>query len=316
MLATIALGLGAELYRVTIGSNVHTVVPGLIYRAAQPSGESLKDLARSCGIHTVVNLRGCGNPFDWYVEECRAVQDAGIAMEDLSFSANRTPSVTELRRLVEVIDRTDYPILFHCRRGADRTGMASVIAMLLKTDAPLHQARRQLGPRYGHVPFAQTAVLDGFFDQYERWLQEVGRDHCREAFRAWILSEYGETNYAHAWEEFTPLQDVIRCGEPCAFRVRVRNTGRAVWHIRAVKGAGTHLGYQIFGPNLSEPLEGRAGMLDRDVSPGQTWEVTLVLPPFSQAGSYRLLVDLVEEKHCWFFQAGAEPHEQELIIRE
>src|SRR5439155_15939213 len=99
--------------------------------------------------------------------ECRAAPELDIAMEDLSLSANRTPSATELRRLLEVLDRTEYPILIHCRRGADRTGMASVIAGLLKTDMTLEQVRCQLGPRYGHIPLGQTAVLDRFFDQYE-----------------------------------------------------------------------------------------------------------------------------------------------------
>src|SRR5262245_6269241 len=96
VLAALAIVLVGELSRIYLGSNLHAVAPGQIYRAAQPTADQLKESVRSWGVRTVVNLRGCGNPFDWYIDECRAAQDLGIAMEDLSFSANRTPSATEL----------------------------------------------------------------------------------------------------------------------------------------------------------------------------------------------------------------------------
>ncbi len=315
-LVPIVLMFGLEFGRVYFGNNSHAVIPGLVYRTAQPSPEMLQDAVRAYGIRTVINLRGCGQPFDWYMDECRAVRELGINLEDVSFSANRTPSATELRRLVEVLDRTEFPVLLHCRRGADRTGMASVIAVLLKSDTPLAEARRQLGPRYGHIPLSHTMVLDRFFDLYEAWLGKAGRTHDGETFRHWILNEYGRSAYSYAWVEWTPLQSAIRRGEPLAFRVRVRNTSDRTWPIKAGSYAGMHIGFQIFEPGKPEPIEGRAGKLDREVHPGESWEVTLVLPPLRKPGPHRLLVDMVEENVCWFFQAGAAPHEEELHVAE
>ena len=75
-------------------------------------------------------------------------------------------------------------------RGADRTGMAGVIVMLLQSDATLADARQQLGLRYGHVAVGKTRVLDRFFDLYEDWLGKQGRSHDKAAFRHWLLEEY------------------------------------------------------------------------------------------------------------------------------
>lgn len=313
-LALILLG-GYEIYRVYLGSNFHVVLPGKIYRHAQPTPEQLRELVTVHAIRTVVNLRGCGHPFEWYMDECRTVGDCNITQEDLSFSANRVPSATELRRLVEVLERAEYPLLLHCRRGADRTGMASVIALLVQTDMPLAEARRQLGPRFGHVRVSKTAALDEFFDRYEAYLRDKGMLHDRAAFRHWILNEYGD-GYSYRWEEFTPLEREVRTGEPIGFRVKLRNTGSRTWQIRAGIFAGMHLGFELYGPGNERMTEGRAGRMDREVRSGEDWEVTLVVPPISKAGRYRLFVDMVEENNCWFHQTGAEPHERELIVRE
>ena len=45
---------------------------------------------------------------------------------------------------MEILDHVEYPIYFHCRRGADRTGLACVVAKVLTTDASWEEARGQL----------------------------------------------------------------------------------------------------------------------------------------------------------------------------
>src|SRR5262249_32652116 len=128
-----ALGLGLllivpEAAKVFFGSNFHTVLPGRIYRCAQPSPRPLAEMIADHGIRTVVNLRGCCNPFPWSVAEARAPQRLDSCQEDVCLSAGRLPSTSEMRRLVDVLEGGTYPLLFHCRRGADRTGLASAAA--------------------------------------------------------------------------------------------------------------------------------------------------------------------------------------------
>src|SRR5262249_41159099 len=152
LLALASLPALAEAVRVFFGANFHAVLPGRVYRCAQPSARALEELVARHGIRTVVNLRGCCDPFPWYLAQARATHRLDVCQEDICLSAGRLPSAPELRRLVEVIDRGEYPLLLHCRRGADRTGLASAVVLLLQPGVPLSQARRQLGLRYGHAP--------------------------------------------------------------------------------------------------------------------------------------------------------------------
>ena len=59
----------------------------------------------------------------------------------------------------------------------------------------------------------------------------------------------------------------------------------------------------------------RAGLFDAVVEPGQGIDLTLALPAL-QAGRYRLLVDMIDEEQCWFFQTGSEPLEREIEVRD
>jgi protein tyrosine phosphatase (PTP) superfamily phosphohydrolase (DUF442 family) len=309
------LGAGAEAGRVLFGNNIHTVIPGRVYRSAQLSPSSLKSLIRSHGIRTVVNLRGCCAPFPWFLEESRVTQERNIAQEDIAFSAGRLPSVPEIRRLVEVLDRTQYPILLHCRRGADRTGMASAVVTLLQTEAGLEEGRRQLGLRYGHLAVGRPAYLDQFLDLYEEWLRTNGLKHTRDHFRRWLLHDYcpGECRCEVKPEHF-PAK--LRAGKPCALHVRVRNTGVKPWKFRPETNAGVHGRYVVWNENDQQVASARAGLFPAAVRPGQSIDLTLALPALGQPGRYRLWVDMVDEQHCWFFQVGSEPLEMELEVGE
>ena len=93
MLAALAplLWLGWEIAYVAVVGNVHVVIPGRIYRGAQPSAASLDSLVRKHGIRTVINLRGCCYDDDWFVMEAEACQRLGLHLEDFSFSAMHLP---------------------------------------------------------------------------------------------------------------------------------------------------------------------------------------------------------------------------------
>ncbi len=314
-LVTLLVFFSYEVGRRLVGWNFHTVLQGRVYRGAQPSQRYVEMLANDHGVRTIINLRGCGLPGDWYEQEAGAVQHLGMNLEDVSFSAMRLPSSLELRRLVEIMDRTEFPVFIHCRRGADRTGMASVILMLLQTDQTLPEARKELGLWYGHIALSKTGVLNRFFDLYEEWLARQLRAHDNATFRHWILDEYKGGWCSAQFEEFTPLATEPRRGEPIGYRVRVKNTGSGTWHFRTESLSGMHLGYQVYdGEHLV--AEGRAGMCDQQVPSGDTITITLVIAPLPKAGYYRLLADMVEEQHCWFYQAGSEPHEEEFVLVE
>src|SRR5262245_36796367 len=305
-----------KLLHLFVGGNLHAVIPGKIYRGAQLSPKALQALVSQFGIRTILNLRGTCIAQDWYLEEAGAAQKLGISLEDLTFSAGRWPSHHEIRHLVEALDSAEYPIFMHCRQGADRTGMASAIALVLVGDASYGESRRQLGMCYGHAPFGNPAILDRFFDGYEAWLESSGRSHDRKTFRHWLLEEYRGGQCQAVIEEVAPLEAAWRVGDPISFRVRVHNASPAPWLFKPTRTAGMHLGFQLWDKQCQGVAAGRAGLFDTTVPAGERLTLKLVIPPVAQAGRFRLMIDMVEENHCWFFQTGSEPWEGVIDVRE
>jgi protein tyrosine phosphatase (PTP) superfamily phosphohydrolase (DUF442 family) len=304
-----------EARRVFLGTNAHVVLPGRVYRCAQPSQKDLARQIQEHGIRTVVNLRGCSAGLPWYLEESRATAELDLAQEDICFSAGRLPSSAELRRFVEVLDKAEYPLLLHCRRGADRTGMASAIVLLLQPGRSYAEAARQLALRYGHLPVGNPTSLDEFLGFYETWLAERGLEHSPALFRRWVVQEYCPAQCRGELEWLDFPRSVAR-GEPFSVRVRAHNTSRGSWRFRPGVNAGVHAAYVLWDASDRQVANGKAALLDAEVPPGQSIDITIPLPSLNAPGKYRLLVDMVDEQQCWFFQVGSEPLEEELEVRE
>jgi hypothetical protein len=304
----------AEAGRVFLGRNLHAVVPGRVYRCAQLSGPGLEQVVHAYGVRGVVNLRGCCDPAPEYLEECRATHRLGIAQYDIELSAGRLPSVHEMRRFVEVLDRADYPLLLHCKRGADRTGLASAVTVLLQTDSSLAEARRQLGLRYGHLALGRPAYLDQFLELYTAWLGQQERDHAPALFRRWLWNDYCPGPCRCTLEPLA-FPAWIPCGEPTALRVRAHNTGIQTWQLRPGTNAGIHLGFVLRDPHENCIAYDRSGLFNAEVAPGHSIDLTLALPALHEPGRYRLFVDMKDEQQCWFYQTGSEPLEWELEVR-
>lgn len=332
--------LAWELVALLMLGNVHVVIPGQVYRCSQPSKEMVERLVRKYGIRTIVNLRGYCEGADWYDEEHRAAARLGVSVEDLSFSANRLPSTTELQHLIEVLDRSERPILLHCYRGVDRTGLASTLAQLLYTDTPLDDALDQLSLRFLHLSVGRTGHLDRFFDLYEAWLDKHGMTHSPANLRAWLLDGYtagpcssrlelmGEPITAAADPQRTaphiglsvspnglppppqPLAGPQRVaaprGRPFALRVRCHNTSVETWRFNSNLNTGIHCAWQLWhGPDVVG--RGRVGAFRADVLPGHFIDLHVPLPSLAANEKYRLQVGLCEENHGHFYEQGSEP---------
>jgi hypothetical protein len=304
-----ALGFGAEALRVIAFTNVHTVVPGRVYRTAQLKPERLQKFIAEKGIRTVVNLRGVCADTAWYLGECRITHAANVNQEDITFSAKRFPAPAEMQRLVDVLDHTAYPIVFHCQRGADRTGMASTVARLLLTNDDLATARRQLWPRYGHMAVGRTAVLDEFFDYYAKWLADRGESHTPDRFRQWVANDYCPGPYRAKLSLVGPSSFLASRG--WAPVIRAENTSVEPWRFTPGATGGIRLRYILVATNGETLLRDLCGQLARTVNPGESIDLVCGLPPMPR-GKYMLHADLLDAQpiellNTAFVQYGSEP---------
>lgn len=315
-LAAILLWLGWNVYAIFIAGNIHEIIPGQLYRGAQPSGPGLEHLIHKYKIRTVLNARGCCWPDPWYATEAEVCQRFGVNLEDVCFSAVHLPSRDELRILIDVLDRAERPIFIHCRQGADRTGIASAAAVLLADHSTFEDGCRQLGLRYGHAPISKTTIIDRFVTLYGDWLTATRQEHSPERFRHWARDQYNGAWCDARFDQVRRRFDQARVGQILQYDVTVRNTSNSPWQFQPTKTAGYHVIFKVLDDRMQMLYEGRAGMLQRVVRPGESIGMVMIVPPVPRPGHYRLMVDMIEEGHCWFHQTGSPAWEEELDVRE
>ena len=140
-------------------------LPGTdVWRSAQPAPHQIAHMARK-GIRTIVNLRGermCGS----YWLEAAACKRHGIVFENYQVRSRAAPSHEELRGARDLFQRIEYPMWMHCKSGADRAGLMSVLFLHVHNGTPIEEAMAQLSLRFGHIRQADTGIIDHFFEDY------------------------------------------------------------------------------------------------------------------------------------------------------
>lgn len=162
--------------------NKHEVSPG-VYRAAQPAPHHIRQFAEQGG-RTVLYLRH-GTEFGSWQLEKDACEKYGIALIQLGLKSRELPSLELLEELAEVFLTAERPVLFHCKSGADRTGLAGALWRLIVEGSTVEEAREQLSPKYGHVRSSRTGILDAMIDAYERDTKDAPKP-----FMDWARQDY------------------------------------------------------------------------------------------------------------------------------
>jgi protein tyrosine phosphatase (PTP) superfamily phosphohydrolase (DUF442 family) len=187
---TLLLAAGGFLAWNLATGNFATVRTGRVYRSGQLRATDLASKVRDHRIKTVLNLRGSHPETAWYRAERSATLGNGATQIDMALSSCEWISRDQARMLVQMLDTCEYPVLIHCWRGAERTGLVSAMTELLRKGSTLADARDQFSLRYLFVRAGDGALMRDHLDCYEEWLRAGGRAHTPECFREWVATGY------------------------------------------------------------------------------------------------------------------------------
>ncbi len=174
--------------------NAHWISPELV-RTNQPWPYQLK-WWRDRGIRTVLDLRGEPHK-SHHVLEADACARLGLTLVDLVVYSREAPTVEQVLAAKAAFETLQYPVLMHCKSGADRAGLMAVLYAHFRLGQPIREAARQLSLRYGHFRQGYTGVLDHFLQAYlaegepqglslVQWMSRPTYDHqaLKAEFRA------------------------------------------------------------------------------------------------------------------------------------
>ncbi len=158
------LMLGDHGFLRTVYDNTHEVAPGKMWRTYQPSPAHLERWAAK-GVRTVINLRG-DNPSGFLFLEEETCARLGLRLVNFRVYSREAPSKETLHGARKLFAEIEYPAIMHCKSGADRAGLMSVLYLFLHEGVALNQALDQLSFKYGHVKAGKTGVIDAAFENY------------------------------------------------------------------------------------------------------------------------------------------------------
>ena len=103
----------------------------------------------------------------------------------MAFESRGAPHRDRILRFEQIYRGVTFPILMHCKSGADRAGLASGLVIMFEGGTAA-EALRQLSWRFGHFNRSRTGILDAFFLRYQRDAEG------RLPFLEWVRDEYDE----------------------------------------------------------------------------------------------------------------------------
>lgn len=174
--------LGFLYYIGLFTANFRSVRDNHLYRSAQMTPAHLRDTIDRYGIKTVLNLRGESRSGAWFKNERALCASRNIEFESIELDNDQLPHPDAVQRLVVRLEQGPFPLLIHCRRGADRTGLAAVLYLMI----------------------VESKSLDAAIDSQHTWHQ--GHINLRPDANDHFLRLYRETNAGQSMRDW-----IFRC---------------------------------------------------------------------------------------------------------
>jgi tyrosine-protein phosphatase SIW14 len=158
--AIILMAGGAYYYFIQVAlPNFHTTREGVLYRSGQPRGLGL-EFVKLYGIRTLINLRSPdsnGTP-----EEKAFAAEKGLNFYNFSIGSSAAEIDNAMKRFLAIVDdNSNWPILVHCSRGKERSGVLSAIYRIEYDhwrNADALEETYRLGLKRGHMPIPENYI--------------------------------------------------------------------------------------------------------------------------------------------------------------
>lgn len=177
-------------------NNLHRISKDA-WRSAQPAPYQIRRHARR-GIRTIINLRDEQSFGTRWLEQ-RACAENGIKLVEVTLKSRAAPTRQQLKTAKALLESVEYPILVHCKSGADRAGLMSVLVRHVHEGVPISEAKDQLSLRYGHFSAADTGIIDAIFDRYLDDAAMTGVDFWTWVDRVYDPDEISHSFHAQGW---------------------------------------------------------------------------------------------------------------------
>jgi protein tyrosine phosphatase (PTP) superfamily phosphohydrolase (DUF442 family) len=299
------LGLVAFYRPLLFDNNLHEVIPGQVYRSAQSDVLVIEEIKISLEIESILSVRPARPGSEWYEDELKSADELELFIASIPLNPNKMPAPKDLQALVDQLDHAPRPILIHCRRGVDRTGLAASIALILEGSS-VKEARKQMGMRYGYFSWFSGSNLGKVLDRYEGWLADRKMESSPSLFRAWAKDEYVAAFY-RAGIEIIDFPSENRVKTELSSVVRVTNESQQRLKFLSDPDKGVHLGVFLESIGGDKPFRRvrRAGLADLALAPGDSTEIEVRIDLPKDPGTYKLTLDLVNESVAWFSDMGS-----------
>jgi len=187
--SVVFLAFAGFMYRtsvVRLTKNFEVVDPGKFYRSAQLSPEELQEAIAKYGFKTVISLRGAPVNSYWYSPQVETLKNANVKFLAFGWTSDYFPHNEDFRGFLKALKEEEYPILVHCRSGADRTGEATAIYAIDYMHTPKEEAiEKHLSFRNWHVALLRPAKKE-FVRRYQGYDWGMSTyDMCSAENREW-----------------------------------------------------------------------------------------------------------------------------------
>lgn len=190
---TLFLAFAAFIYRTSvfrITKNFAVVDQGRLYRSAQLTTSELEETIAKYKIKTVISLRGSPGATSYYENEADTLARLNINFIPVALHDETYPDEKDLKEIFHQFDHGEFPMLIHCRVGADRTGLIAALYQRSYMNKSIAEAQKQLSFTNWHVSFLKPA-MNQFLNKFQGvdWVM-TSYHVCSPDF-----DDYRETNH-------------------------------------------------------------------------------------------------------------------------